>query len=431
MRYPYNPFIRATVSYLSVGLLTATSFAFAQNSTSVPPLPPADQQQSSNPTGGWRRVGDPPPPDQSNPPSAPNYSSDQPPAYSVDQSGDPNQPPPPPPPQRGASSVPLANQPGYPPYQQPPYQQPPYQQPPYAQRPYPQAPYNSNQPNYSQQPNYPAPPPIPGQLTIPAGTFITVRVNQMLSSDKSQVGDAFSATLVEPLVVNGIVVAEPGQTLGGRVAMVEKHGVGHPAKLGVQITMLTLVDGQQVPLNTQLTSRRGGTTPGGVEAGSIIATTGLGAAIGAAAGWGRGAAIGAGAGALAGLVGVLVTHNHASIVYPEQVLTFRIEAPVTFSTVNSQQAFRYVEPGEYDRPPYAGAPGPYQQYAAVPPAPAYYYGYPYPYYGYPYWWGPSFAFYWGPGYYRGYGFFRGYRGGIYGGRGFVTGGAGRVGGAHR
>jgi hypothetical protein len=252
-----------------------------------------------------------------------------------------------------------------------------------------------------------------------------VRVNQMLSSDKNQPGDAFSASLVDPVVANGVVVAEPGQTLGGRVALVQKHGVGQEAKLGIQLTTLTLVDGQQLPISTQLTSRRGAKTPGGVEAGSVIATTGLGAAIGAAAGWGTGAAIGAGAGALAGLIGVVATHNHASVVTPEQILTFQIQAPVTFSTTASQAAFRYVQPGEYSQQqqPYPNGPGA-GPYAATGPAsaPYYGYGYPYPYYaygyGYPYYWGPSFAFYygrgygWGGRYYGGRGYYGGFRGGV-------------------
>jgi hypothetical protein len=213
------------------------------------------------------------------------------------------------------------------------------------------------------------------------------------------------------------VVAEPGETVGGRVALVEKHGVGKAARLGVQLTMLTLVDGQQLSINTQLTGRRGGTTPGGVEAGGVIATTGLGAAIGAAAGWGTGAAIGAGAGALAGLIGVVVTHNHASVITPEQILTFQIQTPATFSTTASSAAFRYVQPGEYSQPEPSGpARGPYLANGPAP-APYPYYGYPYPYYGYgyPYYWGPSLAFYYGPGYWWGGRYYRGYYGGFRGG----------------
>jgi hypothetical protein len=289
-------------------------------------------------------------------------------------------------------------------------------------------------PNY--QPNYqqpPAPQPVPAQLTIPAGTYITVRVNELLSSDKNQVGDAFSATLLQPIVVNGVVVAEPGQTVGGRVAEAKKAGrIEGVARLGLQLTSLTLVDGQQVPIQSQLISRHGPTSVG-QDAGTIVGTTALGAAAGAVADWGRGAAIGAGAGAAVGIIGVLVTRGHPSIITPEQVLTFKIEAPVTFSTTQAPQAFRYVQPGEYEQPngggPGYGGPGYGAQYYAAAPPPPYYYGYPY-YAGYPYYWGPAFGFYWGPGFYWGRGYW--YGGRFYGGRYFGgpvrAGGFGHVGG---
>ena len=69
-------------------------------------------------------------------------------------------------------------------------------------------------PRYAQ----PAPPPpanVPPQLTIAPGTFLTVRVNQLLSSDHNHAGDAFSASLVKPIVVNGVVVADRGQSHPG------------------------------------------------------------------------------------------------------------------------------------------------------------------------------------------------------------------------
>ncbi|HEX4750871.1 MAG TPA: hypothetical protein VH302_15130 [Bryobacteraceae bacterium] len=428
----FNSPVRKGLSYLSVGLLAASTLAFAQDAPQYPTNTNNDQQTTAAAGGGWKRVGD----SATDPNAVQNY-----PAYTAGQnptapqgSGDMQQPPPPPTPSPGQNGYGQQAQQPMGPYQQsgqypqqgqyPPQGQFPQQAGPYTQQApyngypqYGQQPMNGPQGAYGQQQNYPAPPPVPASLTISQGTYITVRVNQLLSSDKNQPGDAFSATLVDPIVVNGIVVAEPGETVGGRVAVVEKHGVGHPAKLGVQITTLTLVDGQQVNVLTQLTSRKGGTTPGGAEAGTIIGTTGLGAAIGAAAGWGRGAAIGAGAGALASIVGVVVTHNHASVIAPEQVLTFQIQQPVTINTSSSQAAFRYVEPGEYSQQTYGGGPGPYaggpysaggMPYAAA--YPGYAYSYPYSAWGYPYYWGPSFAFYYGRGYYP-------YRG--YYGRGFV------------
>ncbi len=65
-----------------------------------------------------------------------------------------------------------------------------------------------------------------GSTTVDAepGTFVTVRVDQPLSSDRNQQGDAFIATLARPVVVDGVVVAERGQTLSGRVVEAQKAG---------------------------------------------------------------------------------------------------------------------------------------------------------------------------------------------------------------
>jgi hypothetical protein len=166
--------------------------------------------------------------------------------------------------------------------------------------------------------------PIPAQLAIKPGTYVTVRVNQFLSSDKNQAGDFFSATLIRPIIVDGVVVAGPGQTIGGHVAEAVKAGrVKGVSRLGLELTDLTLVDGQQFPIKTSLVSRYGPTSVGR-DAGAIAGTTALGAAAGAAADWGRGAAIGAGAGAAVGIVGVLLTRGEPTIVRPEQTLTFRV-----------------------------------------------------------------------------------------------------------
>ena len=177
------------------------------------------------------------------------------------------------------------------------------------------------------------------------------------------------ATLLKPLVVNGVVVAEPGQTIGGHVAEIQKAGhISGLARLGVQLTDLTLVDGQQIPIKSSLVSRTGPSSVG-QDAGAIAGTTALGAAVGAAAAWGKGAAIGAGSGAALGIIGVLVTRGHPSILYPEQTLTFRIEAPVTIATDHAPQAFHYVEPGEYSQPMYSQGPGPVGQYGPYTAAP--------------------------------------------------------------
>ena len=94
---------------------------------------------------------------------------------------------------------------------------------------------------------------MPSQITLPAGTFVRVRVNEKLSSDKNQPGDFFTATLVQPLIANGLVIAQPGQNIAGRVseAVKAKDGNGR-SRLGLELIELSLVDGQQVPIRTQL-----------------------------------------------------------------------------------------------------------------------------------------------------------------------------------
>jgi len=249
-----------------------------------------------------------------------------------------------------------------------------------------------------------AQPAVPTHLTLPAGTFVTVRIDQFLSSDKNKPGDGFSATLAKPLVANGLVVVKRGQTLGGRVEEAVKAGrVKGVSRLSIQLTSMTAADGQQVPIQTALTSFKGNTS-NGRDAGAIATTTAVGAGIGAVADWGPGAAIGAGAGLIAGTVGVLVTRGRPTIIPPEAQLTFRLAKPVTISTENAPQAFTSVNaPGNehaslQGRPPApTGCGGPY----GCPPPPPYYYGPAF----YPYYWGPGFGFYFGPGFYFGRGFY--------------------------
>jgi len=280
---------------------------------------------------------------------------------------------------------------------------PPPAQPPPPQAPAPQADA--------------APRAVPERITIPAGAFVTVRVDQFLSSNKNKAGDAFSATLSRPLVADGLVVARRGETLGGTVVEAKKAGrVKGVSQLQIALNSLTLADGQQVSIQTALTSITAPTS-NGRDAAAVGMTTATGAAIGAAADWGTGAAIGGGAGLVAGLVGVLVTRGHPTVIYPESQLTFRLAKPVTFSTARAPQAFVDAStlnnhrvatqaPPQGPPPAYRGCAGP----GCAPYPPPYYYGPYYPYY--PYYWGPSFGFYFGRGFYgrgfygRGFGYRR-------------------------
>src|ERR1039457_5817437 len=289
-----HPF-RPTRFGMTVLLLAASGLVLAQQAP-----PPASPQP---PSGGWRRVGDPPPPPNTS--SQPPVTQSQDPAQPVDRSDAYGQP---------AQGQPQQNPPADPQLGRPPA--PPRDRPAYR-------------PAYG----------LPPEVTVKPGTFVTIRTNQPLSSDHNQPGDAFSGTLIQPVVVDGIVVAQRGETVYGRVAESQKAHGGNSSRLGLELTSMTLADGTQVPVRTQLVARQGSTTPTGQQVGTVATTTAVGAVVGAAADYGRGAAIGAGAGAAAGIIGVILTRNPPTVVYPETALTFRVDTPVAVDTTRAPQAF--------------------------------------------------------------------------------------------
>ena len=387
-RYQFPLSGKFTLSLGLAGLLAVTGIASAQ-----------DSGQQPHP---WRRAADvpseqaPPPADQA------NLDQSRPDQGPAGQNG-PDQPPPPP---RFS-----ANQQG-----DPGYGQPGYGQAGPAGQSYPPQPFPAQR-NQGQQ----GPPPqgndrnyaVPATLTIRPGTYVTVHVNQWLSSDRNQQGDTFFASLAEPLVVDGVVVAQRGQTVRGRITEAQKAGrVEGTSRLGIELTSLTLVDGQQVNIHSQMVTRNGQTSVGR-DAGAIAGTTALGAIVGAGADYGRGAAIGAGAGAAAGILGVLLTRGRPTEISPESMLTFQMEAPVTVATDRAPQAFRYAEGQDYGRGySYAQSGGPRP---AGPPPPAYapyYGGYYGGYYGPGYFWGPGVSVFVGPRFSYGSYYFRGSRGGF-------------------
>jgi hypothetical protein len=274
--------------------------------------------------------------------------------------------------------------------------------PTYASQDADKPPYSHDTPtqNAPETPSQPAPS-LPGTLTVPAGTVLMIRTTDFLSSDKNQTGDPFTAVLDQPLVVNGWVIARRGQVLVGKVKDARKAGrIKGTSELDVELTDMTIVDGRQVPILTELWKGSGGTSHS-QDAATIGTTTGMGALIGAAADWGKGAAIGAGAGAAAGIGAVLLTRGRPTIVEPETPLSFRLVDPVKIDTTQSQHAFQPVTQQDFNggRMEHRTL----RRMAGVYPRP---YGYPCGYYG------PCYAY---PGYVGLYGV---YGPGFYGHRGF-------------
>jgi hypothetical protein len=120
---------------------------------------------------------------------------------------------------------------------------------------------------------------------------------------------------------------------------------------------MVLVDGQQVPIRTQLLAHHGKESRR-EDTAAIIGLGAVGAAIGAAVGGGKGALIGAGIGAGGATAGVLSTRGKAVEIQSESTLTFRLDEPLIVSTERSQLAFLPVAPEDYNSPPDLRTPPP-------------------------------------------------------------------------
>jgi len=167
----------------------------------------------------------------------------------------------------------------------------------------------------------PAKPAPPVKVVIPAGTPLHVRLNEGVSASKSEPGTEFSASLADPVMVNGKTVLAQGSRVVGRVVDAKESGrVKGRAALSL---VLTSVDhnGKTVPVETQTyvgvaksTKKR--------DAGVIGGAAGVGAVIGAIAGGGKGAATGATIGGAGGTGAVLATRGEDVHYPPETRLTF-------------------------------------------------------------------------------------------------------------
>jgi hypothetical protein len=161
--------------------------------------------------------------------------------------------------------------------------------------------------------------------------MLQVRLVDGLSTDHNQPGDSFAATLDQPLVADGFVIAERGSKVEGKIVNLKESGrTSGLAEMGIALTRLRTSDGQNIPILTDtFTKVAPKTVKRDVERGA--AATGIGAAIGAIAGGGKGAGIGAAVGAAAGVGGALATKGDPVKLATETRITFRLSEPVTIT----------------------------------------------------------------------------------------------------
>jgi len=163
----------------------------------------------------------------------------------------------------------------------------------------------------------------PKNVTLLAGTLLTVRLASTLDTGTTKTGDLFTATLDSNLMYQDIIVARRGATVHGRV-IAASNSRRLTGKSELQLALIDIViNGAAQPISTSGFQRKGG-SEGANTAKKTAGGAGLGAAIGAISGnAGKGAAIGAVSG-----LGVSMIKKGEPIRLPaETLLQFSLSQP--------------------------------------------------------------------------------------------------------
>jgi len=164
-------------------------------------------------------------------------------------------------------------------------------------------------------------------VTLPEGTVLTVRLNEKVSSKDNSSGDRFTATVAEPVQVEGKDVIPKGAAVTGTVTDAKALGkIKGSATLRLVLDSVIVKDSKyDIQTSAVARSEKGKgkrtavTTGGGAAAGALI---------GGLAGGGKGLGIGMLVGAGAGLAGGAFTGNKDIVLPAETMLSFKLLKPV-------------------------------------------------------------------------------------------------------
>jgi hypothetical protein len=205
--------------------------------------------------------------------------------------------------------------------------------------PAPRAPQRQPSPRAEPTPQ-PAPQPAPVQprpravtASVGAGTMLALRMNDELSTERSQPGDGFTATLTEPVLdASGAVLIPAGATVRGRVTGVAPSTrVGQTATLHLSFEAITF-GGQSYPLQATVARadvEKRTRTGAGEQVAKVAAGAAAGAVLGRVIGGDRGGTIrGAAVGAAAGTAVAMGTADVDAVLPRGAGVVIRVDQPI-------------------------------------------------------------------------------------------------------
>ncbi|HEV8131549.1 MAG TPA: hypothetical protein VGQ81_09860 [Acidobacteriota bacterium] len=165
------------------------------------------------------------------------------------------------------------------------------------------------------------------EYVVPTGTVLRVRTSEAIDSDVSRVGDTFSGSLDDDLILNSELLAERGTPVKLRIAEVQQSGeFKGRSQLTIDLVEMTL-RGTSYTLTTSQVQERGASRTRKSEA-VIGGGAALGAIIGAIAGGAKGAVIGTVVGGAAGAGYQVLTKGDKVKIPAETVLEFTMQQPL-------------------------------------------------------------------------------------------------------
>ena len=167
-------------------------------------------------------------------------------------------------------------------------------------------------------------PAVPASVSIPAGTTLTIRIDQHISVKTSRAGNTFTGEVVDPVLASDNSVTVPkGAPVGGVVDV--SHRRGHfkgSSLLELRLTSLTL-NGTRYPLTSRdlARSKKG---KGRRSAALIGGGAGLGMLVGGVASGGTGLLVGGLVGGGAGTAVAGLTGNRDIEIPAESIVRFKL-----------------------------------------------------------------------------------------------------------